>query len=425
METKIQNLPKNLIDVSIKISSEEMKPFSEEALKELAKNVQIAGFRRGKAPANLVAPQIPKNQILEKAAKIAIDKNYANIIKKEKLNPAGPPKVTIEKLAPDNPFEFRLTIPLIPKVQLDNWKKINIKKENIIVEEKEIETVLKQLQESKKKEKVINRPAQIGDKIDINMNLSLDKVPLENGQVKNLIVILGKDYYVPGLSANLVGLKKNDEKNFSLKFPENHYDKKMAGKNIDFHVKINEVFQIDLPIIDDDFAKNFKTKNLKELKEQIKENLLKEKKDKENRRLEDNILEKIISQSIFEEIPEVIINHELDKMVAEIKQTLASRNLKFVDYLSSIKKNEDELKKGLIPEAEKRIKIAIAIQKIAQEEKIDISPKKIEEEAEKIVNLYKDRPEIVEQFKSKAGQNYIKNLLINKKVIELLKKNCS
>ena len=422
MNIDVKKLPKNLIEIIAELRPEEMEPFNNEALAELARNIQVPGFRPGKAPLEMVRPQIDEIKILEKADELAVNKKYPEILVKENLNPAGPPKVDVQKLAPGNPLVFKLTIPLVPKVTLGNWKKIKVKRKKIEPDQKEIEKTLETLQESRRKEHLVNRPAKSGDRVDIDMNLSLDKVPLENGQVKNLTVILGKDYYVPGLSSNLEGLKKGREKEFSLHFPETHYDKKLAGRKVDFKVKINEVYQIDLPPLDDKFAKNLGFENLVNLKDHLKKSLEAQAKNKEEERVEIEILKELVARSHFEEIPDILVSHELDKMLAELAQNLEAQNLKFEDYLISIKKTEEDLRKGLVSQAEERIKTALVIREIAREEKIEVQEEEVKSQLDKISELYKDKKEILEKFTSEAGQSYLKNMLINRKVVELLKK---
>ncbi len=432
METKIKKLPKNLLEIIVELTPEEITAFDDEALKELGQKIQIAGFRPGKAPSKMIREQISDIKILEKMAELAINKNYPKIILKEKLNPAGPPKIEVQKLAPNNPFIFKLTVPLIPVVELGNYKRIKVKSKKLSIPQSEIDKTLKHLQNLRRKEAVVNRACQASDRVEIDLELFSDKVPLENGQMKNFSVVIGEDYYIPGLSENLKGLKRTEEKQFSLQYPASHYDKKLAGKKIDFKAKINNIYQIDLPPFDDKFAQSLGVKTVKELKEQIQKNLEAEAKNKEEQRLELEILKKLVEQTHFEEIPEILIQYELNKMILELKNAIEKQtpapesqkgeSTKFAKYLESIKKTEENLKKELVPKAEERIKTALCIRQIAQEEKIEVSPQEIKKETDKISALYKNQKELLENFKTEAGQTYLKNLLTNRKVIEWLKK---
>lgn len=425
MNIQTKKLPKNLAEILVEMSFQEMEPFYQQALEELGKEVKIPGFRPGKAPIDLIKKEVGEMKILEQGAEKAINEKYPEIIKN--MIPAAPPQVEIQKLAPLNPCVFKLTIPLMPQVKLGNYQKIKIKKnEKIEVENEEAEKVIDELRQMRGKETLVQREIKDKDKVQIDLNLFVDKVPLENGQIKDFYFTVGQDQYLPGLSENLKGLKKDEEKEFSFTYPINHYDKKLAGKKIDFKAKIKNIYQIDLPELDDEFAKNigpFKT--LVELKEKIKENLLTEKKYQEEQKEEIEILNRLIEISEFEELPEVLIEHELDKMLAELQENVeneqSGNSFKFDDYLKMIKKTEEDLKKEFLPQAEKRIKTALAIREIALKEKFEAEEKEIEDELIKLKKNYQNQEQALKNLESERGRAYIKNLIINRKVIEWLK----
>ncbi|MDD5164544.1 MAG: trigger factor [Patescibacteria group bacterium] len=432
MNLSTKKLPKNLLEINIEMSPEEMKEFYDKALEDLAKGLKIDGFRPGKAPANLVKQSIDEAKILEQAAEEAMNRKYAEVIEKEKINPAGPPTVEIKKLAPDNPFVFKLTVPLIPKVKLGNYKKIKFQQKKIEIPPKDLEATIKKLQQSRAAETLVSREAQTGDRVEIDLNLFLDKVPLENGQVKNLSIILGEDYYIPGLSKNLEGLKSGETKEFSLKYPANHYDKKLAGKDIEFKSKVNNIFQIDLPKLDDEFSKLFGFQTFVDLEKQVQDTLEKEAKSKEEQRQELEILKQLAEKGDYEEIPEILIEHEFEKMIAEFTMSLQEEGFGqggegdiFHKYLESIQKTEEEFKKGLLPKAEDRIKVSLAIRQIAILENIEVNDQDVEEEIEKLSNLYQNKEEVLGNIKSESGRIYLKNFLTNQKVIKWLKERNS
>lgn len=435
MEIQTKKLPKNLLETVIELSVLEMAPFHDSALKELGQNIEMPGFRKGKAPIDMVRKELDEMKILEKAGEIAINQKYPEIIKQKNLNPAGPPQVTIQKLARNNPFVFKLTIPLVPKIELGNYKKIKVKSKKIDIKDSEIEKSLKDLQKSRGQEVLAARPAKLKDKVELDLDLFIDKVPLENGQIKGFSFIMGEDHYLPGLSDNIKGLSAGQEKEFSHKYPDDHYDKNLAGKLVDFKAKIKNVYQINLPEINDSFAQSFGDfKNLEELKNKIKENLQAEEENKESQRLELELLKQLIEKTEFEEIPEILIEHEINKMINELKMSLQgmgqAQTFNFDDYLKSIKKTQEDLKKEFIPKAEQRIKTALCIRQIAQEENIKVEDEDIKKEMDKLSELYKDLPagqagqkQILDDLKTENGQIYLENLLTNRKVIDWLKNN--
>jgi len=426
MEIKTNKLPKNLIEFTLELSVKEMRPFYDEAVKHLSEGMQIPGFRAGKAPTHMIKEQIGLTKILEHAAEHAINSKYPEIIKKNNLNPAGPPQVQIQKLASDNPFIVKLTISLMPETKLGNYKIIKVKRNKIEVKEEKINQAIEQLRSMRGQEILVNRACKKNDKVQIDLNLFVDKVPLEDGQIKNFSVVIGNDQYLPGLSDNLTGLKKDEEKEFSFTYPTDHYDKRLAGKKVDFKIKVENVYQIDLPELDDKFAQSMgPLKTFKDLKNKIKENILAEQKDKEEQRVEIEILKQLVKSSTFEDIPEILIEHELDKMIAELKGNIERQDdpnsPKFDDYLKSIKKTEEQLRKEFIPKSEERIKTALAIREIAIKENIKVNKENIKEETEQMKKAYLGQEQIIKNLESESGQMYIANLLANRLVVEFLK----
>jgi len=424
MKTEIKKLPQNLIEITVELSVAEITEFEKEVLNNLSLNTKIEGFRPGKAPNEILKQRTSPLKIWEKMVDLAINKKYPEIIKQEELNPVAPPQVEIIKLAPDNPLIFKLKIPLIPKIKLGNYKSIKIAGEKIKIEEKQIEKAILELQSMRGKETLVSHKSKKGDKVNVDLELFHDKVPLENGQIKNFSLVLGleKEYF-PGLSHKIIGLEKDDQTKFSFSYPESNPDKQIAGKLINFKVKINNVYNIDLPKIDDQFSKSIGNfESLDDLKKKIKENLEKNAQAKEEQRREVKILQKLINQTQFEEIPKILIDNEINKMIEELKASVEQSSGKFEEYLQSIKSNVELLRKQFLSKAEERIKSALCIREIAQKEKIIINEEEIKEEIKKISNLYKNQKELLKNFDTESGRNYLKNLLTNRKVIDILKK---
>lgn len=432
MEIKRQKLGHSQEQLIVEVNPEELKPFLSQAAFNVSLEHKIPGFRQGKVPFEILKEKIGLSPLWQEAGTLFIKAEYNKILEKTKLNPIDYPKIEILNVAPDQPFIFRLTLICLPKILSLDYSNIKIESaEPIKVEEKEIEKIFKNLQFSKRKESIADRPAQLSDRVEVDLFLSFKGVPLEDGQVKNFSLFLGEDYYIPGFSENLIGLRPNETKTFSLKYPEDHIDKKLAGKTIDFKVKINNIYSIDLPPVNDEFAQGFGFKNLEEMKNRIKDNLEKEALAKKEQEIEIKIFDELLKKAEIEEIPDILIDRELDKMIEELKNAIERENdyssegkmvINFEDYLKSIKKTERELRDELRTKAEERIKISLIIQEIAQREKISPSPEEIEEEIKKIAELEKDSKKAREQLNTEAVKNYIKNLLINRKVIDRFKK---
>ena len=208
MNIKKNQLDQSLIEFIVELSTLEMAPFIKQATAELSKDIEVAGFRKGKAPANIVQQEIGEDKILQASAEKAINQKYPEIIAKEKLQPIDQPKIEIQKIAKDNPLIFKVIVAIIPSVKVGDYKKIKIKQEVKEIKKQDVDNVIKELQMAKKKEILVQRKANKGDKIEVDLNLFIDKVPVENGQVKNFSTILGGQEQIPGISKNLEGLKK-------------------------------------------------------------------------------------------------------------------------------------------------------------------------------------------------------------------------
>jgi trigger factor len=425
MQYTSKKLPKSILEISLIIPPEEMEKYIPTTVEELGKEVKIEGFRPGKVPYEILKSKIGEMKIYEHAAEHAIWQCYEEILNKEKIQPIGSPHFEIQKIAPHNPVEVKISIPIFPKViKLADWKKIKIEAKKTKISDEEVTETLSEIRKMQTKETVVNREAKKEDKIVIDIEMFLDGVPIEGGQAKNHSIYLNEPYYIPGFNEQLLGLKKDDVKIFKLPFPREHYQKNLAGKEVEFKIKVKEVFELSLPEIDEEFAKKLGQKNLEDLKNLIKKNLEIEAEMKEGERQEIAILNEIIKNSEIEDIPEILINREIEKMLAEYKYEINKNGLNFDDYLKSIKKSIGELKLDFVPKAIERLKAALVIREFIEQEKIEISDEEVMKEIEKQLNMYKDDPETQKEIRKPEYVEYLRNFLKNKKALEFLRKQC-
>jgi len=426
MNHTIKKLPKSSLEISLTITAEELEKFVPTAIEELSKEVKIEGFRPGKVPKEILAQNLGGEiKIYERAAEKAIWQFYAEILNKESISEIGSPHFNILKIAPKNPVEVKITVPVLPEViKLADWKKIKIPAKKVEVADEEIDKTIREVQKMQTVEKMVNREAKKEDKILIDMDMSLDGVPLEGGQAKNHAVYLNEPYYIPGLVEKLIGAKKDEAREFKLSFPKEHYQKNIAGKDVDFKIKTLDVFELAAPEIDDEFAQKLGQKSLAELKQLLKDNMAAEAGAKEKERQEMAILEELVKNSQFEDIPDVLINHEVEKMVAEYKNQIAQHGLNFEEYLLSIKKSANDIRLDFTAKAVERVKASLIIRKLAEQEKIEISDKEVADEIEKELNLYKDSNEAQSQIRRPEYVGYVQGFLTNRKVLDFLREKC-
>lgn len=422
MKTEKKVLPKAQIELMVELTVEEVQPYVERAAEKLSREVKIDGFRPGKAPYEILKQKIGELAIWEEAAQLAINKTIDQVLEKEITEQiVGQPQVNITKLAPGNPLEYKLTLAVLPTVKPGEYKNLKVKEEKAEVTAAEVDKVIEELRETRVKEVLVEREIKEGDKIIIDINMFLDKVPLEGGQGKDAVVVIGKNYLVPGFDKKLLGAKKGEERKFNLPYPEEHYQKNIAGKLVEFEVKIKEIYARELPPLDDQLALSFGLKHPLELKDNIKETLLKEKEEKNKQKAEREIIDKIINRSKFGELPEILINHEAEIMLGELENNILAQGGKFEDYLKSLGKSREQLKLELLPDAEKRVKSALVIREIALVEKIAVSREEVEKKAEEILKQHQGNKEIESRVRSHDYQHYLLNALTNRKVMEKLR----
>jgi trigger factor len=273
----------------------------------------------------------------------------------------------------------------------------------------------------KVKEAAADRPVQDEDKVLCDVEMFLDKVPVEGGQNKDVAVIVGQGYFVPGFGKKLIGAKKGETREFSLPYPKDYHMANLAGKNVEFNVKVNEIYSREKPELNDEFAQSFGVKNMDELRQNIKKEMEQEKIKQVAEKAEIEMLDKILEKSEFGDIPETLLSQEVESMLQTLEQQVKSQGGNFDDYLSSIKKTKDQMKMDLAPEAIKRIKSALMIREIAVKEDIKVSKEEIDKRIEELIDQYKGYEKVEQRVKEPSYRDQLRNIMTHRKVIDKLR----
>jgi trigger factor len=415
MKVKIQKLSKSQIELKIEVPKEEFNNFIEKTILNLGRDFQVEGFRKGKVPKEIVEREIGQEKILAEASQLAIKKKYLQAVLENKIEPISQPEIEILKLAHGNDFEFRARTSILPEISLPDYKEISskVKRNKVVVEEKEIEEAIIWLQKSRAKFSQISRPAQKGDFIEIEFTESI-----ENKTHKDSF-ILGQGKFIPGFEENLKGMSKGEEKEFSLKLPQNYIRNDLAGQSVNFKVKVNSVQKMELPKLDDEFVKSIgQFDNLEAFRKNIKEGLLLEKEKAETQRIRQEIIGKIAEKSDFE-IPEALVEKEKNQIMENLKKRVSQElKISFEDYLSKINKSQKELLDSFSNEAQKRIKTFLILREISKKEDIKVSSEEVEQEANKILKQYP--LEAQKKIDLNLLKDYTKEELKNDKTFQLL-----
>ncbi len=420
---QIRKLPQSRVELKISVPAAKLEKFLDIAAEELSRDLKIPGFRPGKAPRKIVEQRIGSEKILARAAEKAIRKSYVDLIIKNKIEAIGEPQITITKIAPGNDLEYKAIVSIMPQVELGDYKKIarEVKKEKPKeVKPEEIQKEIEILRKSRAKLITVSRGAQRGDYVEIDFQVFIDGKEIEGGKSQNHPLTLGENYFIPGFEDNLVGMKADEEKEFSLEFPKDYHSKDLAGKLATFKVKMKLVQKKELPEINDDFARSLGNfENLETLKKNLEEGMKMERKKENEEKRRQAILEKIVSGCQWE-IPEILVENELKKMMAELEQNILGMGMKLDEYFSGIKKTKEEVKKDLRENAEKRVKSALVLQEIAKLEKISPESAEIEEEMNKTLAYFKNQDDVEKNLDIEGLYNYVKGVLTNQKVFEFL-----
>ncbi len=415
------------IEFEISIKPERVKEFYDQAAKNLSQNIEIKGFRKGMVPKDVLIAKVGEAPLFEEAAYLALEKEYINFIQENDVYPVDNPQIEVKKIAPENPFEVKVVVAVYPDVVLPDYNKIideesKKRERKFDVSDDELNASLDYLLNSRAKENRVEREAKKGDLVEVDFEVRKDGVKLEGGESRNHPVKIGDGKFIPGFEDELVGLKEGDKKSFSLTAPKDYFKKDLAGKKLDFKVKVNAVFEIQKPELTDEFAKSlgdFKT--VDDLKKSVKEGIEMEKKEKERNEYLDKVLKRIVEESEID-LPDVLVEKEAEKMLDEFRYDVESHGVNFGDYLASLKKTEDDFKNGLKGQAELRLKKSMVISEIAKKEKLEATEDEIQNKANELLSRFTSVEDAKKNVNPDDLRAYSKMLIINDKVFNLLDK---
>ncbi|MCH8049474.1 trigger factor [Patescibacteria group bacterium] len=424
MPHTVEKQKDNKVKIILTIPVEEMEIGMKAAAQRLSGETKIKGFRAGKAPYDVIKQRFGEMKILEAAAEGLVRSAFVKALLEENLESVGQPYFNIEKMAPGNDMVVTAEVALYPHViKLADYNKLSVKKKNVEPTTEMIEQAKKDLVRMQTKE--IRDPKghklEKGDKAVVTLTMKKDGVVLEGGEAQNHGIYTNDPYYIEGFVDKILGAQEDEERTFMLKFPDEHYQKHLAGRDIEFTVKVNEIFLLEAPKIDDEFSKTLGLKNAKDLEKKLKENLQLENEQEESIRQDKVVLDLVAEKSDFEAIPDLLINQEIEKMLNELKHSVNQHGPEFGQYLQSIKKTVNDLRLDFAPMALTRIKVAIFLKKIAKDQNIQVNEKEVEDELDRIAAPCQDDKEAQKRIYSPRYRDYLEPQMVNRKTIDFLK----
>jgi trigger factor len=413
--------------LTFSISPEDAKPYVDEAVRAISEAKPISGFRPGKATYADVARAYGEMTIWEAALERIVRASYLKALVQHDLDTVGSPEIQIEKLTPNQEVKFTAIAPLAPMVtKLPAYDTPVADYNAKEIKDEDITKAVDELRAMQRKEVRSTEAATKDDLVIIDMDMTHKNVQVEGGAGRDYKIYLNDDRnYLPGFAEKLVGIKEGEERKFMLKFPEDHFQKHLAGEDVEFTAKAKSIFKLEMPAMDEAFAKTLGQESVDKLKGLIKENLGHEEADRARQKCEIEMLEKLVDASSFSDIPELLVNEEVRKMIAELEHSVEERGMKMGDYLTSIKKTRDALQLEFVPQAVRRIKTATLIKEIAKREKVTVEEGELDHELDHILEgVAKNDTTTRERVVSPEYREYVSILLRNQKTLELLKGKC-
>ena len=402
MERKVTKLEHCHTEVLVNVDSDLWKKAQDKAFKKLAANITIAGFRKGKAPLNMVKSHIDPSKVYNEAINDVLNPVYVDILKEEKIQPMARPSFEVTKLS-DDELELKVILVTAPEVELGQYKGYKLGKETVEVKDEELEASLNELLKQNATIAPKDGQAENGDIVVIDFEGSVDGVPFDGGKAENHELELGSHSFIAGFEEQLVGSAAGMEIDVKVTFPKNYGPDEIAGKDAVFHVKVNEVKQKILPSLDDDFVKELGMPNVEtvaQLKESRKDQLLKQKENNAKRQYLENLFEEIKKVSKFD-IADEVLAEEKENRQKDLENRLQQSGIDLEQYLALTRTNKEDLDAQLLAEARKGLESYLVLEKVGEAENINITEEELEFEVAKMADQYHMS---VDEIKKALGQ---------------------
>jgi len=423
MDPIITRLPGSKAEMKFTVSVAEAQPYVDKAAEDISAKRTIPGFRPGKAPYAEIKKAVGEMAIWEAALEAVVRSWFVKTVLQQEMETVGSPEIAVDQLAPGQDMKFTCTVALMPKIQKAEacdkaFVEPNIKE----AKDEDVEKAIEDIRKMRHEEVVTEQAATKDHMVIVDLVMKKDNVILEGGTAKDYRVYLAEEHYIPKFSEQLLGLKRGDQRTFVLQFPKEHYQKLYAGKDVDFEVNVKDVYEIKLPEVTDEFAKSLGVENAQALRDLLKKNMRTENERHAMEKAEIELLETLVSKSSFTETPEILIKEEARRMVEELKRDVENRRGRMEDYLSSIKKNMDQLRLDFIPQAIKRVQTSLYIRHTAKENKLEVTDAELDAEIDRLLEAAKDQnKDVRDQIASPEYRDYVQTVMRNRKALEFLK----
>ncbi|WP_439390559.1 trigger factor [Bacillus velezensis] len=409
--------------LTIEVDADTFKTALDDAFKKVVKQVSIPGFRKGKVPRGLFEQRFGVEALYQDALDILLPVEYPKAVEEAGIEPVDRPEIDVEKIEKGESLIFTAKVTVKPEVKLGDYKGLGIEKDDTAVTDEDVQNELKALQE-RQAELVVKEEGAVenGDTVVLDFEGFVDGEAFEGGKAENYSLEVGSGSFIPGFEEQLTGLEAGAEKDVEVTFPEEYHAEELAGKPAVFKVKIHEIKAKELPELNDEFAKDIdeEVETLAELTEKTKKRLEEAKENEADAKLREELVLKA-SENAEADVPQAMIDTELDRMLKEFEQRLQMQGMNLELYTQFSGQDENALKEQMKEDAAKRVKSNLTLEAIAQAENLEVTDEEVEAELTKMAEAY-NMP--VENIKQAIGStDAMKEDLKVRKAIDFLVEN--
>ena len=408
MSLQVENLEKNMAKLTIEVPAEQFAAAIKTAFDRNKNRFNIPGFRRGKAPLQMVEKMYGVEVLFEDAANIAMDETYAKAVDESGLEIVSRPEVDIVQIEKGKPFIYTATVAVKPEVTLGEYKGVEVEKANADVSDEDVDAELKRVQDQNSRLVTVeDRPVADGDQTVIDFEGFVDGEAFEGGKGEDYPLTIGSHSFIDNFEEQLIGKNIGDECEVNVTFPENYQAKELAGKPALFKVKIKEIKVKELPELDDEFASEVSEfETLEDYKKDVKAKLAETKGRQAATENENRVVAKVVENASME-IPEAMIETESRNMVNDYAYRMQSQGLAFDQYLKYTGMTVEQFMEQLKPQAEQRIRTRLVMEAVVKAENIEPDDEAVEREINAMAANYKME---ADQVKTQLGENGLKQL---------------
>lgn len=422
MSVQVEKLEKNMAKLTVEVSAEKVEKAIQTVYQKAKKNINIPGFRKGKAPRQLIEKMYGKEVFYNDAIDEILPEAYSGAVEECGEELVSRPKIDIVQFESGKPFIFNAEVAVKPEVTLGCYKGVQVEKVPVEVLDEEVEAdLMKEREANSRTITVDDRAVKDGDMVSLDFEGFVDGTPFEGGKGENYDLTIGSGSFIPGFEEQLTGAEIGREVEVNVTFPEEYHAKELAGKAAVFKCRVNSIKVKELPEVDDEFAQEVSEfDTLDEYKADIRARLLKDKEENAKKMKEDAVIEKIVADAQMD-IPDAMIEFQTEQLMEDFAQRMQMQGMSISQYFQYTGMTEEQYKEQMKPRALQNIQSRLVLEAVAAAEKIEITEEDMDAEFQRMADLYKMDVEKVKGIFTEDRLEDMKKDLAIQKAIDLVR----